>query len=173
MTPAADELDANREAQRALYGETLEVRLGAITRAYGVSQRRLARALGISAPMLSQLISAKRVKMGNPLAHERMAVLEQRAGEVDAPARAEEILEAVGASDIATTTQMRTDTRRTRAEDSTGRAGELAGMLGEELGEDELRAALDALSSGSAPRLRGLLETALGDRRPAGTERAD
>lgn len=163
MTPAADELDANRVAQRALYGETLETRLGAITRAYGISQRRLARALGISAPMLSQLISAKRVKMGNPLAHERMAVLEQRADEADTPARAEEILEAVGASDIATTTQMRTDARRGETPDGDRRAEVLAAMLRDDVGEGELSAALHALTAGTAPRLRELLETALGE----------
>lgn len=43
----------NRRAQQALYGESLEVRLGAIMRDYGISQRRLALVLGISAPMLS------------------------------------------------------------------------------------------------------------------------
>ena len=162
MSPADDELETNRAAQRALYGETLEQRLGAITRAYGISQRRLARALGISAPMLSQLISARRVKMGNPRAHERMAVREQRSAEIDSPERAEEILEAVGSSDVATTTPMRADTGRTPVTESPQASHSIAAALGEEVGAEELRIAARVLTAdGRAPRVAALLEAAL------------
>lgn len=159
-----DTLAANREAQRTLYGETLEVRIGGLLRAYAVPQRRLARALGISAPMLSQLISAQRVKMGNPLAHERMALLEERAVEAEGamdPALAERVLEEVGASDVATTTQLRTLRQRT-AGASEGVDVALPEMLASRIGDHELHAARELLAAhpAVAPSLRGLLEEA-------------
>lgn len=143
---------ANRQAQRDLYGDTLEARISALTRTYGVSQRRLAQALGISAPMLSQLISARRVKMGNTLAYERMVTLETRAHEITDPGTAEDVLQQVAASDVATTLQMRT---RPAPEHSETLAA---------VPPDQLRAARDRLAAeGLAPDLVAVIDTALTD----------
>lgn len=57
---------ANRQTQRELYGEPIADIVGRITSALGLTQGRLAEVLGLSAPMLSQLVSARRVKIGNP-----------------------------------------------------------------------------------------------------------
>jgi predicted transcriptional regulator len=45
---------------------------------YGVSQARLADVIGISAAMLSQLVSAQRIKLGDPVANTRLMILTQR-----------------------------------------------------------------------------------------------
>ncbi|MBB1514330.1 hypothetical protein H5399_17245 [Tessaracoccus sp. MC1627] len=63
-TPEAEAV--NRQTQRELYGEPIADIVGRITSALGLTQGRLAEVLGLSAPMLSQLISARRVKIGNP-----------------------------------------------------------------------------------------------------------
>lgn len=70
----------NLARQRALYGEPLAVIAGRIT-ALGVTQARLAEVLGLSAPMLSQLLSGHRVKIGNPLVLARLRALSELAGE--------------------------------------------------------------------------------------------
>lgn len=57
---------ANRQTQRELYGEPIADIVGRITSALGLTQGRLAEVIGLSAPMLSQLVSARRVKIGNP-----------------------------------------------------------------------------------------------------------
>jgi predicted transcriptional regulator len=156
--PAPDErtIAANREAQRALYGDTLEARIGRVTQRYGVSQRRLAQVLGISAPMLSQLISARRVKMGNTLAYERLVLLENREDEATDAASGAQVLTQVAASDAVTTTRM-----RSRASSAVP-SGSLAHELALAIGTDELRAAREALSAtGGAPRLLALADEAL------------
>lgn len=71
----------NLEKQRELYGDSLAAISGRITGALGLTQARLADVLGISAPMLSQLLSARRVKVGNPLALERLRELARLAEE--------------------------------------------------------------------------------------------
>jgi transcriptional regulator with XRE-family HTH domain len=69
---------ANRERQRALYGAPLGDRVRRLTSTLGVSQARLARALGMSTAMLSQLVSARRVKIGDPAVLARLLILDQR-----------------------------------------------------------------------------------------------
>lgn len=83
--------DSNLEEQRALYGSTLAERFGAVLQAYGLNQRGLAQVLGISAPMLSQLIGGTRIKIGNPAVYERLVMLEMRAGECDLATVLEEV----------------------------------------------------------------------------------
>lgn len=68
----------NRERQRELYGAPLGDRVRVLTAALGISQARLARTLGISPAMLSQLVSARRVKIGDPAVLARMLLLDQR-----------------------------------------------------------------------------------------------
>lgn len=76
-------MNSTIEQQRALYGVSLAQRFGEVMEKYALSQRSLAQVLGISAPMLSQLISAKRIKIGNPAVLGRLIMLESRAGEGD------------------------------------------------------------------------------------------
>lgn len=66
------EVERTVAAQVELYGEPLAEVFGRLTTGLGVSQAELARTLGISPPMLSQLGSGKRAKIGNPAAHRRL-----------------------------------------------------------------------------------------------------
>ena len=78
-TSTLDEpLAANRERQRELYGTALGDRVRALTAALGISQARLAGVLGISPAMLSQLVSARRVKIGDPAVLARLTLLDDR-----------------------------------------------------------------------------------------------
>ncbi|MGG5257922.1 DNA-binding protein [Phycicoccus avicenniae] len=64
------------EQQRTLYGAPLSELAAEATGALGLTQGRLAEVLGLSAPMLSQLLSGQRVKIGNPaVVHRLQAVL--------------------------------------------------------------------------------------------------
>lgn len=98
-------MDSTIKQQRALYGTSLAQRFGEVMEKYALSQRSLAKVLGISAPMLSQLISAKRIKIGNPAVHGRLIMLESRAGEDDLKA----VLEQVELLDPATATHSTID----------------------------------------------------------------
>lgn len=69
--------EANREAQRELYGEPLGETFRRMLATFGLTQAQLASVLGLSAPMLSQLMAGHRVKIGNPAVLERVRGLEQ------------------------------------------------------------------------------------------------
>lgn len=69
-------------AQSEMYGEPLGRRFGRLLAAYGVSQARLAAVLGLSPPMLSQLMSGQRAKISNPAVFGRLVRLEELAGRV-------------------------------------------------------------------------------------------
>ena len=90
----AERLAANRERQRELYGTPLGDRVRALTAALHVSQARLAKALGLSPAMLSQLVSGRRVKIGDPAVLARLQLLDQRCRALPAspPTRAVEVL---------------------------------------------------------------------------------
>jgi transcriptional regulator with XRE-family HTH domain len=85
MTTVEEPLAANRERQRELYGTALGDRVRALTAALGISQARLAGVLGISPAMLSQLVSARRVKIGDPAVLARLTLLDERARALSAP----------------------------------------------------------------------------------------
>jgi hypothetical protein len=74
------DIDRNRDLQRELYGEPLEELIGRVATGLGITQGRLAEALGLSPAMLSQLRGAQRVKIGNPVVLERLRLLDDRAG---------------------------------------------------------------------------------------------
>lgn len=137
------------EQQIALYGEPLGTRFGRVMQAYDLSQRRLAATLGLSAPMLSQLISGKRTKIGNPAVYERLVLLEQRSSEAD-PVRVLAEVEATLVNH--STTQLRAMTQRGHAH--------LAQDLAVAVPRAELRAALEQVAS-SAPVLHQILQQAL------------
>jgi transcriptional regulator with XRE-family HTH domain len=68
----------NRHRQRELYGSPLGDRVRRLTAALAITQARLARTLGLSPAMLSQLASARRVKIGDPAVLARLQLLDQR-----------------------------------------------------------------------------------------------
>lgn len=68
----------NLALQREWYGEPLGDRVRRLVVAFDVSQAQLAEVLGISPPMLSQLMSGRRAKIGNPAVLARMVMLERR-----------------------------------------------------------------------------------------------
>lgn len=70
--------------QVEMYGEPLARRFGRLLAAYGVSQARLASVLGLSPPMLSQLMSGQRAKISNPAVFGRLVRLEALADRVGA-----------------------------------------------------------------------------------------
>ncbi|WP_030430416.1 helix-turn-helix transcriptional regulator [Allokutzneria albata] len=85
----------NLALQREWYGEPLGDRVRRLVVAYSTSQAQLAEVLGISAPMLSQVMSGRRAKIGNPAVLARLVMLERRvltagvaAGEREAVERA-------------------------------------------------------------------------------------
>ena len=69
---------ANRARQCELYGAPLGDRVRRLTTRLRISQARLARVLGISPAMLSQLVSARRVKIGDPAVLARLRALDTR-----------------------------------------------------------------------------------------------
>lgn len=71
----SDDVTANLDRQRELYGEPLRVLADRVMGALGLTQGRLADAVGLSAPMLSQLLSGRRVKIGNPAVVRRLEIL--------------------------------------------------------------------------------------------------
>lgn len=68
----------NIALQREWYGEPLGDRVRRLVVAFNVSQAYLAEVLGISAPMLSQVMSGRRAKIGNPVVLARMIMLERK-----------------------------------------------------------------------------------------------
>src|SRR5437763_16659469 len=68
----------NIALQREWYGEPLGDRVRRLVVAFNVSQAHLAEELGISAPMLSQVMSGRRAKIGNPAVLARMIMLERK-----------------------------------------------------------------------------------------------
>ncbi|HVK22877.1 MAG TPA: helix-turn-helix transcriptional regulator [Actinokineospora sp.] len=68
----------NIALQREWYGEPLGDRVRRLVVAFDVSQASLADVLGISAPMLSQVMSGRRAKIGNPAVLARLIMLERK-----------------------------------------------------------------------------------------------
>jgi hypothetical protein len=87
------------EMQRLWYGEPLGDLFGRLISELGLNQARLAGLLGLSAPMLSQLMNGRRAKIGNPIVVQRLQALQDlaaqlaagRLGPEEATARMEEI----------------------------------------------------------------------------------
>lgn len=68
----------NIKRQREFYGEPLGDRLRRLVVAYDCSQAMLSDVLGVSPPMLSQLMSGRRAKIGTPAVLARLVMLERR-----------------------------------------------------------------------------------------------
>lgn len=71
-----------RESQREWYGEPLGELFRRLIADLGLNQARLAGVLGLSAPMLSQLMSGQRAKIGNPAVTQRLQELQELAAQV-------------------------------------------------------------------------------------------
>jgi transcriptional regulator with XRE-family HTH domain len=84
VVATTNQLMLNRRRQRDIYGLPLAVVVYRIMARLSISQARLARTIGLSPPMLSQLVSAERVKLADPAVLSRLVVLDRRS--VDTPA---------------------------------------------------------------------------------------
>ena len=98
----------NRAVPAELYGAPLGDVLDELTAAFEVSRGAIAHALGLSAPMLSQLASGHRVKIGNPSAVHRLqrlldALPDIRGGRLD-PGEAMRSIEAEDPGQVLTRT---------------------------------------------------------------------
>lgn len=69
----------NLQQQVELYGEPLGEVVRRATAALGLTQGGLAQVIGLSAPMMSQLVSAQRVKIGNPAVVSRLRAVSELA----------------------------------------------------------------------------------------------
>jgi predicted transcriptional regulator len=102
-----------RELQTQWYGEPLGTLFRRLIDDLGLNQARLATVLGLSAPMLSQLMSGQRAKIGNPAVVQRVQSLQELAAEVsrgeisaaDATARMDEIRRTAGGSVLGSVAQ--------------------------------------------------------------------
>ena len=86
MPSEQPDISANRDRQRELYGAPLSDRVHRLTGSLGVTQARLAATLGVSPAMLSQLVSGRRVKIGDPAVLSRLMVLDERCARGPVPA---------------------------------------------------------------------------------------
>ncbi|MFJ4962475.1 hypothetical protein EES43_14120 [Streptomyces sp. ADI96-02] len=117
MDTAQQEATARaRELQRSWYGEPLGALFRRLIDDLGLNQARLAAVLGLSAPMLSQLMSGQRAKIGNPAVVQRVQALQELASQVadgslsagEAADRMEEIKKSQGGSVLTGTGQTTT-----------------------------------------------------------------
>lgn len=102
-----------RELQSQWYGEPLGTLFRRLIEDLGLNQARLATVLGLSAPMLSQLMSGQRAKIGNPAVVQRVQSLQELAAQVargdvsagDATQRMDEIKRTAGGNVLNNTAQ--------------------------------------------------------------------
>ncbi|MCB5909390.1 helix-turn-helix domain-containing protein [Streptomyces pinistramenti] len=122
MDTAQQEATARaRELQRSWYGEPLGALFRRLIDDLGLNQARLASVLGLSAPMLSQLMSGQRAKIGNPAVVQRVQALQELAGQVadgsvsaaEATDRMDEIKKTAGGSVLNNTAQAASSTGAT------------------------------------------------------------
>ncbi|WP_345421508.1 helix-turn-helix transcriptional regulator, partial [Pseudonocardia xishanensis] len=78
-------LAESRARQRALYGAPIGEKVHRMVRALGLTQAQLAAAVGVSPAMLSQLVSGRRVKIGDPAVLARFRLLDARCADGPLP----------------------------------------------------------------------------------------
>ncbi|TLP98106.1 threonine/serine exporter family protein [Nesterenkonia salmonea] len=153
----SDTTHTNRQAQRAAYGEPLNETFDRIRQAFGLNQASLASILGLSAPMLSQLNSAQRVKIGNPAVLSRVHQLNELVDQLNSgqahteeiPAQLEHIKNSKGT--MGRTTQLMAD----QASDAAVVAG-IRSLLRAVASGAEIRESADLLET-SHPKLAEVL----------------
>jgi len=149
-----------------LYGLSWSDRLHRLMAAYRLTQARLAAVIGLSAPMLSQLISGQRVKISNPAVYGRVVGLEEQLAhpgvQAGDPAVLAKVLDEVAASHPALTTM-------TMRQDYSAGSGERPGMDGDDslparlstmASSDQLRETARAAVAGGAAALGAVLDRA-------------
>ena len=150
-------------AQVEVYGEPLAEIFARLTRGLGLSQAGLARVLGMSAPMLSQLGSGHRAKIGNPAVQRRLEETQLLLDQVTdgtvagdrIPERLDQIRESTGAW-----TTTRHDLPRGAAD-----ADSVSAALRQVAAPGELAAAAEVLDR-EHPGLAALLRAAAGTDQP-------
>lgn len=156
MAVVEDTVVRNRALQSQWYGEPLVDRFRRLLDRLGLSQASLAAVLGLSAPMLSQLMSGQRAKISNPAVINRLLAVEELAADPGLDdlreGELEEMLRKIRAETATTTSGVRlAQTGASPIERS------LAERLGDRLGAasgsgDHL--ADDAVVSGGRARIR-------------------
>ncbi|MBE1534184.1 XRE family transcriptional regulator [Actinomadura algeriensis] len=134
MSAAEDTVVRNRALQIEWYGEPLGERVRRLLDRLALSQSGLAGVLGLSAPMLSQLMSAQRAKISNPAVLHRLLAVEELAADPrldELPAAAvKDRLAEIRAESAPTTSGLRVTTGAHASggtsEDGSGRAAEQA-----------------------------------------------
>ncbi|MFI0351626.1 helix-turn-helix domain-containing protein [Actinomadura sp. 9N407] len=110
----------NRALQTEWYGEPLGDRFRRLLDRLGLSQSGLAGVLGLSPPMLSQLMSGQRAKISNPAVLHRLAAAEELAAEPGfdelSPADLKERLHRIRGETATTTSGIRVTTERVPAQ---------------------------------------------------------
>ncbi|MFC6162138.1 DNA-binding protein [Kribbella sp. NPDC058693] len=99
-----DQTAHNLQQQIELYGEPLGETVRRVLGPLGLTQGGLAQLIGMSAPMLSQLVSAQRVKIGNPAVMSRLRAASELAdlaitseiGDHEIPAELDRIRQTTG-----------------------------------------------------------------------------
>jgi transcriptional regulator with XRE-family HTH domain len=150
---AADTVVRNRVLQTEWYGEPLGDRVRRLLGRLGLSQSALAGILGLSAPMLSQLMSAQRAKISNPTVLHRLLAAEELAADPGfgalPAAQVKERLREIGAESAATTSGLRVAASRGAAASGRVPAGRASGeRAGERAGDG---AAAEAGAADGAP----------------------
>ena len=111
-----DQTAHNIQQQIDLYGEPLGEVVRRVAGPLGLNQSGLAQVIGLSAPMLSQLMSGQRAKIGNPAVVQRVQLLQELAAQVadgsvsaaEATERMDEIKRSQGGSVLSNVTQSTT-----------------------------------------------------------------
>jgi hypothetical protein len=146
-----------------MYGENWADRFGRLLRGYGISQSRLAAVIGLSAPMLSQLISGQRVKISNPAVYGRVVRLEEQladpAFQSGDPGQLGRVLDEVASSQPALTT-MTTHIGQVAGTRTAPTVDLLAERLANIAGRDQLRVTAKAAAAVGAKELAAALDGA-------------
>lgn len=139
--------------QARLYGAPVGDSVRRVAGVLGLSQAAVARTLGVSAPMLSQVVNGHRVKFGNPLAVQRLRSLLELADDVERGLSFEEVavrIEGVAREDSTTLTARR------EVGDRADVAAGFSALLRAVASGRQLRAAADAVEA-DAPDLAEVL----------------
>jgi len=152
--------------QLQMYGENWADRFGRLLRAYRIPQSRLAAVIGLSAPMLSQLISGQRVKISNPAVYGRVVGLEEQLADpgVQAadPTVLARVLDEVAASHPALTTMTVRQDHAVGSGEQPAAGGDdsLSARLSTIASRDQLRETARAAADGGAAALAAVLDRA-------------
>ncbi len=157
-TSSQDAAGRAREQQRGWYGEPLGELFGGVIAGLGLNQARLAGILGLSAPMLSQLMSGQRAKIGNPAVVQRLQSLRELAAEVadgtvtsaEAASRMAQIRESAGSGLLGTASSQITGQGAPARQPPPARrvVREIQQLLRSIGSADELSSAADTLAPG-------------------------